>query len=155
MAGKESFGKVASEVAPALVRQIGQEPRGRGQPPIDPSAYQAEIVTRLCTGESLSMICVDAAMPSLRTVNQWLATDPEFKDAVNGARAIGINTLMDAAYSIASGWAHSTGSIERDKLLCSVIKWIVAKRDPDNAPSIHLHGGTGIHVVIAPDHGDW
>ena len=101
------------------------------------------------------MVCVDATMPSLRTVNRWIAEDPDFCDAVAGGRAVGVNTLMDAAYSIASGSGHSTGSIERDKLLCSVIRWIVSKRDPDNAPSVHLHGMSSINVVISKEEADW
>ena len=151
--GDENWGKLAASKAPSMIRELCDDPRSRGRPVIhDPSQYQAEIVTRLMTGESLPMICTGPAMPSLRTVNRWMADDDEFTEAVNRARQLGVNALMDAAVSIASGGAHSTGSVERDKLLCGVIRWIVAKRDPDKAPYLC---DRSITISIDPSDADW
>lgn len=132
--GDGNWSKKASATVPEIVNSVKQA--GAGRPAVfNINEVKAEIVTRLCTGESLPMICKDSSMPSLSYVNKWISGDPEFSENVKNARKIGADTLVDACYSIAAGEALSTGSIERDKLLCSVIKWIVAKRDPDNAPN--------------------
>lgn len=129
---KANWGTVAAKAAPGLVKKLASAPEGPGRPIVhDPDKFQAEIVTRLVSGESLRMICRDETMPSLRTVNRWLAIDSDFADAVERGRQIGIWTLMDAVYDIASGGELSTGTVERDQLLCSVIKWVCGKRDPD------------------------
>lgn len=152
--GDENWGKLAANKAPSIIRELCDDPVKAGRPVIhDPSAHMAEIVTRLMTGESLQMITADPAMPSLRTVNRWMAKDDDFTDAVRRARQIGVHALMDAAVNIASGGVHSTGSIERDKLLCSVIKWIVAKRDPENAP--YLLANRGIIITLTQDDTEW
>lgn len=155
--GDENIGRIMAAQAPALIRELCADTRARGRPlgsvNHDPAEYQTEIVTRLCAGESLQMICVDDTMPSLRTVNRWLASDDDFADAVEGARAIGVNALMDACLSVAGGGTHSTGSVERDKLLVGVIRWIVAKRDPDNSP--HALKAAQFFVAVSPDDGEW
>ena len=142
--GEGNWGKLAAATAPAIIKGLCDDTAGRGRPTVHEQAeHEAEIVTRLCVGESLPMICTSAEMPSLRTVNRWLAADPDFAATVRYAREIGVQALMDAAMDIASGGAKSTGSVERDKLLCSVIRWIVAKRDPENAPR------NGSRIVIS------
>lgn len=132
--GDENWSKLAAKTAPIIAERLRAP--GAGRPQVyDRNKVQAEIVTRLCCGESLPVMCqADESLPSLSTINAWMAADRDFADAVKSARQVGVETLMDACYSIAAGEALSTGSIERDKLLCSVIKWIVAKRDPANAP---------------------
>lgn len=155
--GDENIGRIMAAQAPALIRELCSDTRTRGRPigsaNYDPVQYQTEIVTRLCAGESLQMICVDDTMPSLRTVHRWLASDDDFADAVEGARAIGVNALLDACLSVAGGGTHSTGSVERDKLLVGVIRWIVAKRDPDNAPN--KFSARQIFINIDPDNSEW
>lgn len=132
--GSENWGRVAADTVPVIIEKV--RAKGAGRPLVyEREQTQAEIVTRLCTGESLPMICKGPLMPALSTVNGWIAKDDGFSTAIANARLIGTDTLVDACYSIAAGDELSTGSIERDKLLCSVIKWIVAKRDPANSPN--------------------
>jgi hypothetical protein len=147
--GSENWGRKAADAATDAIIHI-QDGRERGRPVIhDPAQYQAEIVSRLMTGESLVMICRDPDMPSLRTVNRWQADDAQFKQAVQQGKALGTETLMDAAYTIAAGGPLSTGSVERDKLLISVIRWIAEKRDPQNHRAMQL-----INIVVRDDSDD-
>lgn len=132
--GDKNWGRLAASTAPQIIEEIRAQSVGR---PLvyDRDQVKAEIVTRLCCGESLAMICRgDESMPALSSINAWIAADKDFAEAVSNARQVGVETLVDACYSIAAGEDLSTGSIERDKLLCAVIKWIVAKRDPANTP---------------------
>lgn len=142
----DNFAITASSQAPSIIKQLCDDPVRRGPRAIHHlEIVGPDIVHRLCGGESLQQICADPALPSIRTVNRWIADHNDFADAVRNARKIGVEALMDAAVNIASGGVHSTGSIERDKLLCSVLKWIVSKRDPE-----HSQFATNAIQIIMP-----
>lgn len=148
--GHENWGRLASDTSVDAIVHITDQTGERGRPVVhDPASHQAEIVGRLLSGESLAMICCDVTMPSLRTVNRWQADDATFRGAVAQAKALGVETLMDAAYAIAAG-PLSTGSVERDKLLISVIRWMAAKRDPESHAPMRF-----ISINIERDDGDW
>lgn len=148
----KNFAITASKNSHSIIKQLCDDPIRRGPKTVhDPDIIGPDIVARLCDGESLQQVCIDPAMPSIRTVNRWMSADSDFADAVRNARQIGSNALMDAAVNIAAGGVHSTGSIERDKLLCSVLKWVVSKRDPDHIKFEH----GSVFINIGADEADW
>lgn len=134
-------GKQFSKASQTLIEAITSDTRPVGHPRLyDPDDYYADIIHRLTLGESLPMICKGSDMPSLRTVTKWMSGDDEFAEKVSQAKDLGIATLMDACFEIARGTAPlSTGSIERDKLLTSVIKWIVEKREGRSLREYHAN----------------
>jgi hypothetical protein len=60
------------------------------------------LLDELCDGRLLADVCGDPAMPSVRTVNQWVQADREgFKARYHDAREIGCYTLADQVLDIA------------------------------------------------------
>ena len=122
--------KTAPKLIRALAKQRGIIGRPTGAVQFNPDDYIPDILTRLCCGESLAMICACNDMPSIRTVNTWMSSDDDFKTELDNAREIGVQTLTDAMMNIAAGDDLSTGLIERDRMMISVLKFIISKRDP-------------------------
>lgn len=61
-----------------------------------------ELLDRLAAGkESLAMICRDARMPGLRTVYDWIESDPEFAARFKTRKAIGVRAMVDDCVEIA------------------------------------------------------
>lgn len=148
----KNFAITASKNSHSIIKQLCADPVKRGPKTSHlPEIIGPDVVARLIDGESLQQICSDPAMPSIRTVNRWISSDNDFADAIRNARQIGSEALMDAAVNIASGGVHSTGNIERDKLLCSVLKWVVSKRDPEHIKI----GFQGVYINVSPDDMNW
>ena len=103
----------------------------RGQPYKATPELTDKVLSRLASGENLIDICNDKKMPCLRTVQNWKRADPDFREAFNLALHDNVDTLVAIMENIASGGSMSTGNVERDKLLITVIKWRAAKLHPD------------------------
>src|SRR5207244_345214 len=105
------------------------------------------ILEELCSGRSLSDICGDPAMPSIRTVNQWALEDREgFKERYRDARDIGCYTLAYQVLDIADDSRHDRtlrrskdgttefaidqGNIKRSQLRVNAREWLLAKLLP-------------------------
>lgn len=68
-----------------------------GRPSIRDEATEDAIIERLADGESLSSICRDDAMPSWRTVHNWIDADEDFSARITRAREVGFETRADRA----------------------------------------------------------
>lgn len=68
-----------------------------GRPSKRDEATETAIIDRLAEGESLSSICRDDALPSWRTVHNWIDGDEEFSARITRAREIGFETRADRA----------------------------------------------------------
>jgi hypothetical protein len=106
--------------ATSLTKELTQ-PRP-GQPTKRTAKIVEEIASRLACGEALTMICMDAHMPGLRTVQTWQNEDPELRVLFNSAREEGAYVLDDVAELIARRIPGvSTGDYRYDDLLVSVL----------------------------------
>ena len=64
-------------------------------------AVEAEILSRIAAGETLTSICAEERMPCTQAVYAWIAADPEFAIAVALAREIGYDAIADHTLAIA------------------------------------------------------
>lgn len=147
-------GKRLSDQSKTLIGAIS---KGAGRPvgtvKYDPDDYLPDILNRLICGESMATICQDESMPSLRTVTSWTSGNDVIAQQVNDAKDVGVSMLIDACFEIARGNEDfSTGSIERDKLLTSVIKWIVEKRE---GKALRTYHANNIQITLSGDDANW
>lgn len=68
-----------------------------GRPSKRTPEVEEAIIERLAEGESLSSICRDAAIPSWRTVHNWIDADEDFSARITRAREVGFETRADRA----------------------------------------------------------
>jgi transposase-like protein len=105
------------------------------------------ILDELCNGRTLADVCGDPAMPSIRTVNQWVRENREgFNIRYRDAREIGCYTLADQALDIADDcrddWTErqrkdgtiefvvDQGNIKRSRLRVDTRQWRLSKMLP-------------------------
>ncbi|MBI5138006.1 MAG: hypothetical protein HZA24_11820 [Nitrospirae bacterium] len=69
--------------------------RGRGTPTRYTIATARAICQRLARGEPLTLVCADPAMPAYRTVMDWLAARPRFREMYAQARVLQAHALAD------------------------------------------------------------
>jgi terminase small subunit-like protein len=73
-----------------------------GRPTLYTPVIADLILDELCSGRSLTDVCGDPAIPSIRTVNLWAREDREgFRARYHDAREIGCYTLADQVLDIA------------------------------------------------------
>lgn len=107
-----------------------------------PSDYTAEIADEICTrlanGESLRAICGsdrDDFIPAMGTVLRWVATNDEFRNQYEAARAVQAETMADEIVGIADGADHENSELrgamtQRDRLRVDARKWVASKLLP-------------------------
>jgi hypothetical protein len=105
------------------------------------------ILDEMSNGRTLTEICSDPGMPSIRTVYQWAKQDREgFKALYHEARDFGCYTLSDQLFDIArdsrNDWTerrNKDGStervldhenIKRSQLVCDVGRWRLSRMLP-------------------------
>ena len=102
-----------------------------GGRPTDYSPVMADkILQRLSEGETVSKICLDAAMPARSTVLLWSATHKEFSDryllALKGVGQIRVDDIPNVIAEMKKGLTDpAIGKIEIDTL-----KWMAGKFYP-------------------------
>lgn len=104
-----------------------------------------EILARIVEGRSLSAICRDADMPTIRTVYNWFAKYPEFLQRYAIAKQDSAETWADEIVDIADnstndwmanndpenpGYKVNGESIQRSRLRVDTRKWLVSKLIP-------------------------
>lgn len=144
------------------------EAKPNGRPSIYTPELAAEIVRRMCEGESLRAICRDDAMPSRPTVILWIA---ENREGFSAQYAIGrqaqahlwAEELMEIAddgrndtYEGEDGPRINTDVIQRSRLRVDTRKWVVSKMLPKlYGEKLALeHGGpdgTPLKIVVERD----
>jgi hypothetical protein len=111
-----------------------------------PSKYTpelaAEIIARMCEGESLRSICRDATMPVISTVMLWVATDREgfSEQYAKGCEARAhywADEMLDIADDGANDYMQREGkeyvngeAIARSRLRVDTRKWLLSKMLP-------------------------
>jgi TusA-related sulfurtransferase len=78
----------------------GWHMRGGHKPKWDES-IAAEVIARMCEGETLTAIARDPEMPSFNTVWKWCSEVPEFAAAVEMARRVQAERFCDLGWDIA------------------------------------------------------
>jgi hypothetical protein len=100
-----------------------------------------EICARLAEGEPMTKITKDEHMPAPATLYRWLASDPEFRDRYETARADGAHTFAAQIVEIIDDEPMyvfddkgnkrvDPGSIAQKRLKMDGRKWIAAKYLP-------------------------
>jgi hypothetical protein len=79
-----------------------------GRPSLKTPELIEAICARLETGEPLTWICRDDGMPSIRTVDSWIASDPEVSASIARAREIGGDAIAADALAIADESSRDT-----------------------------------------------
>lgn len=94
------------------------------------NALAAAVCGRIAVGESLRTICADAAMPSMATVQRWLAAHPDFASQYAMAREDQADTLAEEMLDVAR--AKSVDQVEATdkRLLIDTLKWRAGKLRP-------------------------
>lgn len=86
------------------------------------------ICERLAGGESLTELCADPAMPSMRSVSNWLVRDPAFRQAYMSARHIQADRIFDEVREVARAATPQTVAVAR--LTFDVLRWQAARLWP-------------------------
>ena len=111
-----------------------------------PSDYTAETAAEICEriaeGQSLRRICLDDAMPGLRTVLAWLIKHQDFQLQYARARETQADVLADEINDIADDGSRDYGvdangnrivdhdHIARARLRVDTRKWVASKLKP-------------------------
>lgn len=141
----------------------------RGRPTIYSPELAAEIVRRMCEGESLRAICRDDAMPNRSTVILWIAEDREgFSSQYAIGRRAQAQLWAEEVLEIADDGRNDTYEtddgkqrvdmdvVARSRLRVDTRKWILSKVLPKvYGEKLALeHGGpdgTPLKIVVERD----
>lgn len=84
---------------------------------------------RLAEGETLVAICRDAAMPSRRTVYDWLEAHAEFRSLYREARQQQLESWAEEIVALADGLGaeEDREAVARVKLRIEVRQWLIAR----------------------------
>ena len=86
------------------------------------TAEIAEIITsRLAGGDMLINICTEPGMPDRRTVQRWIALNPDFAAAVTRARVVSADVVDEEIMSIALACTPETAQADRVKI--DALRW--------------------------------
>ena len=94
-----------------------------GRPSIRDAATEDAIIDRLAEGESMSSICRDSAMPSWRTVHNWIDADDDFSARIMRAREVGFETRADNALIA----AKAAEDAAKGRLAFDAERWYLGK----------------------------
>jgi hypothetical protein len=97
-----------------------------GRPSGFTKKISAEICERLAAGEPLIEICADDHLPTRQTVWNWISARPDFFDAYQKARQIGVQAMADQVLLIAKDEKIDTA---RAKVIVSALQWYVSRFD--------------------------
>ena len=136
-----------------------------GRPSKLTPAVLKRIVDGLSEGTPLTVICAPDAMPSCRTVRDWVDNNPDVSAAIAGARDAGFDKIALDALRIADNTDHDTiltdkgGEmpnsewISRSKLRVETRLKLLAKWDPKRygeRMAQEISGPNGGPVSVAP-----
>ena len=119
----------------ADAERAARRPAPRPKNPLKPGRHTKqtpEIVERICErlaqGESLTDLCADPAMPSMRSVHTWLRNDPALAQAYMLARQVQADRLFDEVRQVARAATPQTLGVAR--LTFDVLRWQAARLWP-------------------------
>lgn len=107
-----------------------------------------EIAERLSRGETMADICRDDHMPHVSTVWDWQQQDVAFSQSIARARDIGEDVIANNTRLVARGVkGHSTGDVQRDKLVVDTDLKLLAKWNPKKYGERVTHSGDAKNPV--------
>lgn len=138
-----------------------------GRPSKRTPEIEAEIISRLSSGEPLAQICRDDHMPSPDTAREWQRQDETFSRAIAGAREDGFDVIAVDLMSIADDgsrdykrktntdgtvdYVPDTDHIQRSKLRVETRLKLLSKWDPKRyGERVELRHGDPNGNALAP-----
>ena len=100
---------------------------GMGRPTKMTNEVQAEILTRISTGESLRKVCSDKHLPAAQNVFKFIYSNEEFREQYEKSRQEQAEWLGEEIVDIAD---NDTGDTQRDRLRIDARKWVMSKMLP-------------------------
>jgi hypothetical protein len=113
------------EVPEAL---IAPAKRGRGQPKIYTPELADELLERISSGETVSQICRDPAMPSNGTIANWRDQLPDFLEKYARAREQQAQVIAERAYQSSQDATPEDAAAARVKFDGG--RWLAGKLAP-------------------------
>jgi hypothetical protein len=127
---------------------------------------QADILTQIADGLSLSEICRKDGMPARSKVHQFIVDDAEFRDKYARACEVRAETIFDEMFDIAddgtNDWverSRADGSsetvlngehVQRSRLRIEARKWALSKMNPKKyGEKLDVDHGGQIQITIA------
>jgi|TARA_R110000822_G_scaffold4503_1_gene19393 hypothetical protein len=80
-----------------------------------------EIITRVSSGETLTGVCRDDHMPSIRSLMSWLSADDKMDDRMHRARIRGTLIQADEAVDAQRSVIDGTASVDDPKRLQAIV----------------------------------
>ena len=119
-----------------------------GRPSKMTDEVQAEILTRISTGESLKKICSDKHLPNAKNVFSFIYTNDEFRNKYEASRREQAEWLGEEIVDIAD---NDTGDTQRDRLRIDARKWVMSKMLPkkySDKIDVDMGGEVDINIRI-------
>ena len=140
MTERENRAAVKKSVSNALPTSAANSKGGR------PSLYSDDladlILDRLEAGESLTDVCAEPGMPSMRTVLKWAAEDGKFMQEYARAREAQAERMDDSIQKEAEATTPENAHAQRVKI--DALKWRAAKLAPKRyGEKVQHTGGDG------------
>lgn len=124
---------------------------GMGRPTKMTDEVQAEILTRISTGESLRKICSDKHLPDARNVFRFIYSNDEFRQQYEGSRQEQAEWLGEEIVDIAD---NDTGDTQRDRLRIDARKWVMSKMLPkkySDKIDVDMKQEVDLNIIIGGD----
>lgn len=110
-----------------------------------PSIYSDELAETICDrlreGESMRRLCKDDGMPDRRTVERWMAADPEFAAKCARAREDQADLMDDRILDLADKTERSEIDPVAARVVISTLQWRAEKLKPKVYGTKIAHGG--------------
>ena len=122
-----------------------------GRPSKMTDAVQAEILTRISTGESLKKICSDKHLPAAQNVFMFIYSNSEFRDNYEAARREQADWHAEGLIDIAD---DDTGDTQRDRLRIDTRKWVMSKLLPkkySDKIDVDMKQEVDLNIIIGGD----
>ena len=96
-----------------------------------------DLLEWVCKGRPLNAFCSQPGRPSIRTVYDWRAKDPEFRRALEIARECGWNALAEESLEIADAempeGCDQGREVARRRLAIKARLWLMARWFPNRS----------------------
>lgn len=121
-----------------------------------PEEVRKEVLDCIAEGMTVRQISRLPGMPNYRVILRWCQHDPDFKAAVQDAKTVGYQEIVDRLRRVAKGeQGFSTGDVRRDQLVVELDKWVLSKWDPQtygDRVAVEHSGQIDIPVSLTLEH---
>ena len=115
------------------------------------ATHKAQIIARMCEGESLRAICRTPGFPTSSAVIYWIGEDEAFSAQYARAREAQADALFDDLAEVAEAALQAETAVEvaARKLIIDTTKWRISKILPKKyGDKIELAGDAGNPLAI-------